>query len=253
MKMPARLVASEALKVVSRNSRRSIIGSARVSWRRAKDTPTTSPTRTAETASPPIPSWAISFSPNTTASTATRDMAALTRSRRPASGSRYSGRTRGPRMSRAAITGSAMRKTEPHQKRSSSAPPSTGPIAPPTEKLVIQIPIAVVRWRGSANMAKISDSVDGARVAPAIPSSARLAISCPALVDRAASPDPTPEAVAQCPHGDQDPGDHEPVDVGDPQQLGAAQLQVRAQGRHGQVQHRQVHGVQQAGEGEHGQ
>src|SRR4029450_8451043 len=86
MKMPARLVASEALKVVSRNSRRSIIGSARVSWRRAKDTPTTSPPRTAETASGPIPSWAISFSPNTTASTATRDMAALTRSRRAGAG-----------------------------------------------------------------------------------------------------------------------------------------------------------------------
>ena len=45
-------------------------------------------------------------------------------------------------------------------------------------------------------MAKISDNVDGARVAPAIPSSARLAISCSALVDSAASTDTTPKAVA---------------------------------------------------------
>ena len=45
-------------------------------------------------------------------------------------------------------------------------------------------------------MAKISDSVDGARVAPAIPSSARLAISCSALVDSAASTDTTPKAAA---------------------------------------------------------
>ena len=195
MKMPARLVASEALKVVSRNSRRSIIGSARCSWRRAKAAPTTSPTRTAETARPPIPSWAISFSPNTTARTATRDMAALIRSRRPASGSRYSGRTRGPRTSRAAITGTASRNTEPHQKRSSRIPPSTGPIAPPAEKLVIQIPMAVDRCPGSVNMLKISDSVDGARVAPAM-GSARLAIRDSALVDSAASTDTTPKAVA---------------------------------------------------------
>src|SRR6266545_879948 len=34
------------------------------------------------------------------------------------------------------------------------------------------------------------------------------------------------DAVAQGAHGDQEPGDHEPVDVGDPQQLGAAWPQV---------------------------
>ena len=45
-------------------------------------------------------------------------------------------------------------------------------------------------------MLKISDSVDGARVAPAIPSNARLAISCSGLVDRAASTETTPKAAA---------------------------------------------------------
>jgi hypothetical protein len=56
--------------------------------------------------------------------------------------------------------------------------------------------MAVERCRGSGNMLKISDSVDGARVAPATPSSARAAISIPGLVDRAASTETTPKAAA---------------------------------------------------------
>jgi hypothetical protein len=142
MKMPSRLVASEALNAEDRNNRTSIIGSARVRWRRTNPTPTTSPASTASTASGPRPSWATCLSPNTTASTATSDSPALTRSSRPAAGSRYSGSTRGPSSSSSAITGTASKNTEPHQKRSSSTPPNTGPIAPPAEKLVIQIPIA---------------------------------------------------------------------------------------------------------------
>jgi hypothetical protein len=61
------------------------------------------------------------------------------------------------------------------------------------------------------------------------------------------------DAVAEGAHGDQEPRDHEPVDVGDPQQLGAAGPQVGADGRDGQVQHGQVHRVQQAGQREHRQ
>jgi hypothetical protein len=69
-------------------------------------------------------------------------------------------------------------------------------MAPPAEKLVIHTPMAVVRWRGSWNMLKISDSVDGARVAPAMPSRARLAISISGLTENAASTDTTPKAEA---------------------------------------------------------
>ena len=123
-------------------------------------------------------------------------MAALTRSSRPASGSRYSGSTRGPSTSSRAITGRASRNTEPHQKCSSATPPSTGPIALPAEKLPIQTPIATERCLGSWNMWKISDSVDGASVAPAMPSSARLTISISALVENAASSETTPKAAA---------------------------------------------------------
>jgi hypothetical protein len=45
-------------------------------------------------------------------------------------------------------------------------------------------------------MLRISDSVDGARVAPATPSSARAAISCSALVANAATIEAIPKAAA---------------------------------------------------------
>ena len=61
---------------------------------------------------------------------------------------------------------------------------------------MIQTPIAKVRWPASRNMLRISDSVEGASVAPATPSSARVAISIAALADQAASTDVTPNAAA---------------------------------------------------------
>ena len=45
-------------------------------------------------------------------------------------------------------------------------------------------------------MLRISDRVDGARVAPATPSRARVAISISALVEKAASTEATPNAAA---------------------------------------------------------
>ena len=131
-----------------------------------------------------------------TVSTATSDIATLSRSSRPAFGSLYSGSVIGPRISSSATTGSASRKTEPHQKNSSITPPSSGPIALPAEKAEIQTAIARDRWPGSWNIVKISDRVDGASVAPAIPSSARLRMSISALTANAASSDSTPKAAA---------------------------------------------------------
>jgi hypothetical protein len=43
------------------------------------------------------------------------------------------------------MIGTASRNTEPHQKRSSNTPPTSGPIASPTEKLAPQTPMAAVR------------------------------------------------------------------------------------------------------------
>ena len=45
-------------------------------------------------------------------------------------------------------------------------------------------------------MLRISDRVDGARVAPATPSRARVAMSISALVEKAASTEATPNAAA---------------------------------------------------------
>jgi hypothetical protein len=69
-------------------------------------------------------------------------------------------------------------------------------MAAPTEKLVAHTATAKVRCRGSANMLRISDRVEGARVAPATPSSARATISISALVENAASTEATPKATA---------------------------------------------------------
>jgi len=43
------------------------------------------------------------------------------------------------------MTGTAIRKTEPHQKNSRSTPPTKGPTAAPTENAMIHTLIATVR------------------------------------------------------------------------------------------------------------
>src|SRR4029450_13316186 len=114
----------------------------------------------------------------------------------PAVGARAPGRRLGPTMRSNAITGTLMRNTDPHQKYWSMTPPNNGPIAPPREKLMIQTLIAVVRSRGWRNMFRISDSVDGATVAPATPRSARVAISIAALLENAARIEAAPKNAA---------------------------------------------------------
>jgi hypothetical protein len=94
------------------------------------------------------------------------------------------------------MTGTASKNAAPHQKNSSTRPPSNGPIAAPTEKLVIQTAMAVVRCCGSRNMLRMSDRVEGANVAPASPSRARVTMSISALFENAATTDATPKAAA---------------------------------------------------------
>jgi hypothetical protein len=195
-KNDSRLAKSEALNCGSRNSFRSSSGEASFPCRRTKANPTARPSATVSPETALRPTIATCFSPYTKASTAISESVALTRSRRPASGSRYSGRSRGPSTSSIATAGSPIRKTDPHQKSSSRAPPASGPMAPPSEKLITQNPIALVRSAGSLNITVISESVDGASVPPAMPSSARAAISIGALVDRAASTDAAPKPAA---------------------------------------------------------
>ncbi len=179
-----------------RNSRRSMNGSASVVCRRTKTALSTSPARIAAATTASKPPCAPRLTPKITSSTAASDSAALTRSSRPASGSRASGSTSGPSTSSNSITGTPSRNTEPHQKYSSSAPPISGPIALPTEKPETQTPIATERWAGSANMVRISASVEGMSVAPASPNRARLAINHSALGENAARVEAKPNQAA---------------------------------------------------------
>ena len=94
------------------------------------------------------------------------------------------------------MTGRAIRKTEPHQKCSRSTPPTTGPMALPAENAEIQIAMALARCPGCLNMLKMSERVEGAIVAPAMPSSARLAMSISGLIEMADRIEINPNAPA---------------------------------------------------------
>jgi hypothetical protein len=59
----------------------------------------------------------------------------------------------------------------------------------PHPKQPTQTAMAVARWRGSRNRVTISERVDGDTTAPAIPSTARLAISISGLFAYAAATD----------------------------------------------------------------
>ena len=146
---------------------------------------------------------------------------------------------------RAAAPSPARRAGRPSPTRSARAARrrARGPIAAPAEKLAIHTPIAIVRCRGSRNMLRRSATASTAPASRRRPRAApELAISISALVENAASTEVTPNAAAPISSSRRRPirspsvpivirraGDQEPVDVDDPQQLGAAGLEVRAQ------------------------
>ena len=104
-----------------------------------------------------------------------------------------SGSSSRPATSASTITGTLIRKTEPHQKRSSSAPPTSGPSAAPAVAPADQIAMARARCARSANIDRTMESVDGINVAPARPSRARAAISTSGVEANAASTDAEPK------------------------------------------------------------
>jgi hypothetical protein len=61
---------------------------------------------------------------------------------------------------------------------------------------VIHTPTATVRWAESWNLLRISERVDGAKVAPARPSRARVTMSISAEWENAAITEATPKAAA---------------------------------------------------------
>ena len=61
------------------------------------------------------------------------------------------------------------------------------------------------------------------------------------------------DPVAERAHGDQRAGDHEAVDVDDPQQPGRARLQIGDDLRQGEIEDREVHRVDEARDGDDGE
>ena len=74
------------------------------------------------------------------------------------------------------VTGTLIRKTEPHQKWSSSRPPRTGPVAMPRPTAMAHRPMARGRSAGSKTL-EMMDRVCGMTAAPPRPIAARAKIS----------------------------------------------------------------------------
>ncbi len=123
-------------------------------------------------------------------------MIALMRSGRETDSSRYSGSTSGPNTISSSMTGTPSRKTEPHQNSSRNMPPTSGPITVPRPKKPVQAPIAAPCCLGSWNMIRIRERVEGISVEPAMPSSARAAMSITGLTANAESTEAAPNATA---------------------------------------------------------
>ena len=107
--------------------------------------------------------------------------------------SRDSGTTRNVAMTVMITIGTLMKKTEPHQKFSSSQPPLIGPAATPTPLVALHIPMALARSEVSVNMLVMMARVAGKIPAAPIPMSARPTINSPALSAEPANADVTPK------------------------------------------------------------
>src|SRR3954452_1530235 len=190
------LAASEPLNARLRNIPSLSIGALAVRCRCTNSTPNTSPATIATTGNIDTPFAASSLIPQMIGSTAVSDSTDPSRSNRPATGALNSGSSTGASTSSRTIAGVLIRNTEPHQKCSSRNPPSTGPMVMPPISTALQNAIAFDRCAGSWNMFRISASVDGIRVAPPMPSTARATINCSGFCAYAAATEATPKPIA---------------------------------------------------------
>jgi hypothetical protein len=116
-------------------------------------------------------------------------------------------------------------------------------------------------------MLRISESVEGASVArgDAEQGAGRDELVS-ALVEKAARTEAMTEGggadqqelapaypVAERAHGDQRARDEEAVDVDDPEELRRGRLEIDAELRDREIEHGEVHRIEQAGQGDHGQ
>ena len=117
-------------------------------------------------------------------------------SMRPGFGSRDSGSSHRAAGMKTAMSGMLMKKIDPQWKCSMRIPPRIGPSAAPPENIAAQVAMATRRSRSWAKMLRMSESVEGMRVAPKTPSSARARMSISAEVENAASRDAAPKPAA---------------------------------------------------------
>ena len=163
------------------------------------------------------------------------------------------------------MAGRLMRNTEPHQKCSSSTPLMIGPTVTPAVRAADQIATALVRSTSSWNRLRMRARVDGIRVAPAIPSTARAAMSISADCAYAASSDAALNATAPMSSSRRRPmrsptepiveqaGEHEPVDVEDPRLLRRGRLEVLRDERHREEEDGHVHRRDEDRQDQHGE
>ena len=123
------------------------------------------------------------------------DSSTPTASIRPGDGLRDSGTSTVIAISPAITTGTLMRNTEPHQKCSSSRPPTTGPIATASPTAPAQTPMARPRSRGSKTLEMIA-SVAGMIAAAPRPISARAPMSCPGVCEYALASEAMPKIAS---------------------------------------------------------
>ena len=105
----------------------------------------------------------------------------------------FGGASAGRAIRLTSTTGTLMRKTEPHQKCSSSAPPMTGPAAAPSRATDAHTPMAVLSSFGSRKVWRTSARVAGIIVAAPSPSRARAATNAQALGAKAAAREARPK------------------------------------------------------------
>ncbi|CAM5260716.1 hypothetical protein SCYAM73S_05022 [Streptomyces cyaneofuscatus] len=177
-------------------SRMSSRGAGRWSCLRTNQVSAPAPSTAATPGPRPSPCEAVSLMAYTMPIMPTRESPTLGMSHGPGAGFLDSGISLMPTTTSTAITGRLIRKTEPHQKCSSRNPPTTGPTAAPADAMAPQIPMARLRSRGSWKRLRIRARVDGIRVAPATPSSARATIIISGVVAYALSTETPPNATA---------------------------------------------------------
>src|SRR5215471_12132962 len=160
----------------SRNSRTSSDGYRILASYQAKNASTATPAAIGPSTSrctqePFSPPWMM---PYTTSTRPAMEASTPTKSIRPGLGFFDSGTSSAIATTLAAVNGTLMRNTEPHQKWASSSPPTMGPMPMPTA--TAQIPMARGRSAGS-NTLEMIDSVCGITAAAARPIAARAQTS----------------------------------------------------------------------------